>query len=165
LPLAATGEFAQVSGMMEIAYEKPGQPVKRGTMAHEHDIMMQHAEAAAQQRDLVALQKYTPRLEQLAERDDHKLYQAIAQRAWGIALRLSGEYTEAELRLNRSLEIVNSLKTGWQIGRTHFEIAELHREKSELEEARMHYSAALESFEVLRAIPDIERTRISMETL
>ena len=151
--------------MMEIAHEKPGQPVKRGTMDHEHDIMMQHTEAAAQQRDLVALQKYAPRLEKLAERDDHRLYQAIAQRGWGIALRLKGEYAEAELRLNRSLEIFNSLKTAWQIGCTHLEIAELHRDKSELDNARMHYSAAMESFEVLQAKPDLERTRISLEAL
>ena len=151
--------------MMETAHGRPGQPVKRGTMAHEHDIMMQHTEAAAQQRDLIALQIYTPKLEQLAERDDHKFYQAIAQRAWGIALRLKGDYAEAELRLNRSLEIVNNLKTVWQMGRTHFEIAELHREKSELEKARLHYSAAMESFKVLQAKPDTERTRISLENL
>lgn len=163
--MAATGEFARVSEMMVTAQEKPGQPVKRGTMPHEHDVMMQLTEAAAQSRELEALKRYAPRLEQLAERDDHKLYLAIASRGKGIANRLSGKYMEAEQDLYRSLEIFKEYQASWQTGRTLFEIGELHRENNELEKARIDFSGALVEFQAMHANPAIERVRSALAGL
>ena len=165
MPLAASGEFARVSEMMETAREQPGQPVKRGTMAHDHDVMMQLTDAAAQRRDLAGLQRYSPQLEALAERDDHSLYLAIAYRGMGIAHRLSGEFGEAERDLGRSLEILQRLNAAWQLGRTYFELGELFREMNKPDEASANYAAALDSFEALRAASDIERTRLAMAGL
>ncbi len=165
MPLAASGEFARVSEMMETAREQPGQPVKRGTMAHDHDVMMQLTEAAAQRRDLAGLQKYAPILEALAERDEHSLYLAIAYRGMGIAQRMSGEFGEAERYMGRSLEILQRLHAPWQLGRTYFELGELYREMNKPEAANTNYAAALDSFEALRAGPDIERTRLAMAGL
>ncbi|HWR88560.1 MAG TPA: hypothetical protein VN277_09090, partial [Acidiferrobacterales bacterium] len=75
---------------MEMALETAGQPVNWGTMAHEHDTYAVLADTAVLQRDAAALRQYAPRLEELAARDGHKLYLAIAQRAWGVAHRLAG---------------------------------------------------------------------------
>src|SRR6185436_19974549 len=103
---------------MERALKMSGQPVKRGTMAHDHDVYMLLTEAAVQRRDADAMRHYLPRLEELAVRDGHRLYLAIAQRAWGVADFLAEEHAGAEVHLNQALELFDELKTHWQIGRT-----------------------------------------------
>lgn len=103
---------------LEKALGLAGQPVKRGTMAHDHDVHMVLTDSAMQLRDVDALRRYAPRLEELARRDDHRLYLAIAHRAWGVAHRLAGEHAQATTRLNQALELFVELETRWQIGRT-----------------------------------------------
>ena len=51
MPLQAGGEFALVKEKLELALELSGQPVKRGTMAHQHIVYMMLAEAATQLDD------------------------------------------------------------------------------------------------------------------
>ncbi len=150
---------------MEAALQRPGQPVKRGTMAHRHDVYMLLADSAAQLRNLAALRQYTPQLEELAVRDGHKLYLAIAHRSWGVAQRLAGAHAEAEARLNQALELFDELETGWQIGRTRFELAELDLARMDQAGARKHFSRALAAFEALKAAPDVERTRAALQAL
>jgi tetratricopeptide (TPR) repeat protein len=163
--LQAKGEFAQVSENMETARSKPGQPVKRGTMAHEHELYLLLADAAAERRDLAALREHAPRLEELALCDDHRLYLGIAQRAWAVTHWLSGEYEPAQARLERALELFRQLDTRWQAGRTHRLAGEIHVESSNLEEARRQFGLALEAFEAMKAIPDLERTRAALRAL
>jgi len=127
-------------------------------MAHDHEIYMTLAEIAMELRDVDALHKYAPALEKLATRDQHGLYLAIAHRAWGVAHRLAGDSTQAENRLQAALEIFMKLGAHWQIGRTLFELGELHFTRSN-EKAREYYLQALEAFEEIHAVPNAERTR------
>jgi len=163
--LAAEGEFALVKEYMERGLQLPGQPVKRGTMAHTHDVYTLLVESAARQRDTAALQKYASLAEELATRDKHKLYLAIAQRASGVAHLLAGEYIETETHFNHALELFRELGTRWQLGRTLAELGEVERARGNTAAARDYFSQALATFEELRASPDVERTRAAMAVL
>jgi tetratricopeptide (TPR) repeat protein len=164
LPLKAQGEFALVKRNLEHAMKTAGQPVNFGTMAHDHEIYMTLADIAAEMRDADALDKYASPLEKLAARDEHKLYLAIAYRALGVAHRLAGDYAEAENRFTQALQLFAKLGTRWQIGRTSFELAELHLNESNTK-ARQYYLQALESFEEIQAVPYAERTRAALNLL
>jgi tetratricopeptide (TPR) repeat protein len=143
-----------------------GQPVNFGTMAHDHEIYMTLADIAVEMRDLDALQKYAPHLEELADRDKHKLYLAIACRALGVAHRLEDKHAEAETRLKQALELFTKSGSRWQIGRTLFELGELKLAQSgEKNKAIEYYSQALGSFEEIQAVPDVERTRKALNSL
>ncbi len=150
---------------LERVLELPGQPVKRGTMAHEHIVYMMLAEAAAQARDESALRTYAPRLEELATRDNHRPYLAIAHRAWGVAHCLAGEDSHAQTRLNHALELFSELDLRWQMGRTLCEMAELDLAQSDSDSARDHLQRALTQFEAMHAAPDAARTRASLAAL
>lgn len=117
------------------------------------------------QLDEAAIRLYAPQAEELAVRWDHVLYQGIVHRAWGVAHRLAGEYVQAEVRLNTSLAIFKRLGTRWQIGRTLFELGELSRSQDDVAKARKAFTAALSSFEELRAAPDIARTHAALDSL
>jgi tetratricopeptide (TPR) repeat protein len=162
LPLAAKGEFALMSATLETALDKPGQPVKRGTMAHDHHVYMLLAESAASRRDAAALARYAPRLAELAERDDHRLYRAIAHRAQGVAERLAGSLDAAGEHLNQALDEFALLNTGWQIGRTECELAEVDLARGDRIAAREHLGRALAAFDALQAAPDAERMRAAL---
>ena len=162
--MQAKGEFALLKQNLTIAQDKPGQPVKRGTMAHDHHLYMLLADTAAQRRDANALRQYTPRLEELAIRDGHQLYLGIAHRAWGVAHRLAGEHAEAGARLNQALGLFSELSTRWQLGRTQFDLGDLDLARGDKASARDHLLLALEAFEAMKAMPDVERTRAALET-
>lgn len=122
-------------------------------------------DAAAQQRDLAALQKYGPRAEETAAQIGHRLFMAIAYRASGVAHTLAGEYTQAEASFQRALELFTSYPAPWQIGRTLFEMGELARLQMQTEQARDYFSQALGLFEELHAAPYAARTRAALENL
>lgn len=124
-------------------------------MAHDHEMYMVLADTAAQSHDKPALQKYAPLLEQVAERDDHKFYLAIAHRAWGVAHRLEGDYSKSKARLKAALELFESFGARWQIGRTLAEMGQLELSKSKGKPAREHFLKALTAFEDIRAMPDV----------
>ena len=163
--MRARGEFALVDQNMQAAIKTSGQPVKRGTMAHEHDVIMLLCEAAVQRRDAAVLRQYASQLEELALRDAHRLYLPIACRAWGVSHRLDGEHVEAFARLDQSLKLFGELETRWQIGRTLFELGELDLARSDQVGARAHFSQALEAFDALKAAPDAERARAALQGL
>lgn len=127
-------------------------------MAHEHIVYMMLVDAAARAGDEAAVRKFAPKLEELALRDKHKPYLAVAHRAWGVAYRLAGEYAEAEERLKAGLKIFEDIGTQWQAARTLFEMGELALIKGEKEVAQENFSHAQELFEQLGARPDITRT-------
>ena len=165
LPLAAKGEFARVTSNLERALDKSGQPVRRGTMAHDHHLYMLLTEAAVGQRDPAALAAYAPRLAALAERDGHRLYQAVAARAQGVARCLSGDLPAAAAHLDQALEVFAALGTRWQLGRTLAERAELARLLNDTAGARDLLARALTEFEALGALPDLERTQQALARL
>ena len=143
-----------------------GQPVNFGTMAHDHEVYMTLADTAVELRDLGAISKYAPELEELASRDSHRLYLAIAHRALGVGHRLAEEHAAAETRLRQALELFTKLGARWQIGRTLFELGELNRERSQNgAKAREYFAQALGSFEEMQAKPDAERTRAALDSL
>lgn len=141
-----------------------GQPVNFGTMAHDHEIYMILTDIAVEMRDADALRKYAHPLEKLADRDNHRLYLAIAHRALGVADRLAGEHAEAENRLKQALGLCTKLGARWQIGRTLFELGELNLNQSNTK-AREFYSQALGSFEEIQAEPYTEKTRQALNLL
>jgi tetratricopeptide (TPR) repeat protein len=132
-------------------------------MAHDHDVAMLAAESAVQRRDREALPRLAARLEELANRDGHRLYLAIAHRAWGVAHLLDGYLDKSRTRLQESLEIFAALETRWQAGRTFFELGELARARGDQESARASFSQALAAFETLQARPDAERARRGLD--
>lgn len=133
-------------------------------MAHDHEIYMTLADTAVEVRDVDALRKYAPPLENLASRDNHRLYLAIAHRALGVEHRLAGEHALAETRLRQALELFTRLGTRWQIGRTLFELAELNLPHSR-PKAREYYSQALGAFEEIDAAPNAERARQALNSV
>jgi tetratricopeptide (TPR) repeat protein len=165
LPLWAGGEDALARQHLEMALERSGQPIKRGTMPHEHDVYVLLAESAARQRDLAALHQYTPQAEELAARDDHKLYLAIVHRTQGVVNRLTGAYGEAEAELNLALELFQPLGTRWQTARTLAELGEVAQARSDIETARDYFAQALALFEEMQANPDAAKTRAMLESL
>lgn len=165
MPLQAKGEFALVVEELESALELSGQPVKRGTMAHKHIVYMMLADSAAQLRDAAALPQYASSLEELAIRDDHQPYLAVAHRAWGVAHRLDEDYAEAGDRLEQALAIFEKSQAHWQIGRTLVEMAELAQAQADQTGAQAHLTRALAEFESIGAAPDMKRAQAALETL
>jgi tetratricopeptide (TPR) repeat protein len=165
LPLQAGSEFALVTDKLDPALKLSGQPVKRGTMAHEHIVYMMLVDSAAQAGDEAAIRRFAPQLEELATRDDHQPYLAIAHRAWGISHRLAGEFPAAQDRLDQALDLFEELELGWQVGRTLNELGELALAKSENDAAGDYFARALASFEQMDAASDISRTNARMKSL
>jgi hypothetical protein len=155
------GEFARVRQELEIAF---GQSAEFDYVG-DHDVHTTLVDVAALQRDEAAIRAYAPAAERLAIRYDHKLYQAIIFRAWGVAHRLAGEFAQAETRFNQALAWFTGLDTRWQIGRTHFELGELAVARGERAAARASFTRALADFEFMRAGPDVVRTRAALEEL
>jgi tetratricopeptide (TPR) repeat protein len=131
-------------------------------MAHQHIVYMMLADSAVNARDEEAIHRYATPLEELATRDNHRPYQAVAHRAWGVAHRLAGEHDEAEARLNQALEMFEALQTEWQVGRTLVEFAELELARSDQRSACDYLERALTVFEGLQAEPEAERTRLAL---
>lgn len=161
-PLTAEGEFGLVRELLEIALSQPSV----GWIAFgDHELYNLLADIAAQQRDEAAIQHYAPLAEELASRYNHKLYQAVAHRAWGVRSRLAGQYAESQMRFDRALEIFQSMDTRYQIGRTLFELGELAATREELATAHDHLTRALNDFERIGAAPDAIRVRERLAVL
>jgi tetratricopeptide (TPR) repeat protein len=131
----------------------------------DHDIHAMLVDMAVLQRDEAGIRQYAPQAEELARRYGHTLYRGITHRAWGVAHRLAGEYSEAETRLNQALDLFNGLNTRWQIGRTLFELGELATAQKDIATAREFFFRARVAFEEMRAAPDVARTQAALERL
>jgi tetratricopeptide (TPR) repeat protein len=140
-----------------------GQPVKRGTMAHEHIIYMMLVDSAAAAGDREMILKYAPSLEKLARRDEHRPYLGVAYRAYGVAHRLGEDFEQAEACLLQALTVFEEMGIRWQYGRTLFELGELANLRGEPELSRERLTLALEAFEALKAEPDATRTRAGLD--
>ena len=155
------GEFALVRQELEIAF---GQSAEFDYVG-DHDVHTALVDVAALQRDEAAIRAYAPGAEALAIRYEHKLYQAIICRAWGVAHRLAGEYSQAEEHLSRALGLLGEVGARWQLGRTHFELGELAVARGNRAKAHASFAQALADFEFMRAMPDVTRTRAALEAL
>jgi hypothetical protein len=147
------------------ALAKHGQPVKRGTMAHDHQLLMLLTESAVELRDLNAIRQQAPQLEALIARDGQRLYEGIAHRAWGVAHILAGEPAAAQARLQQALVVFRGLDARWQLGRTLLALAEAARMQGDEAGARQAADEALQAFEALRAAPAAERARAALAAL
>lgn len=134
-------------------------------MAHEHDVYALLADSAARQRDVPALRQYTPRALELAVRDQHKFYLALAQRASGVCNRLAGAFSEAEASLKQASATFEQIGARWQLARTHAELAELAQAQANSAAARAYLTQALGAFEALQAIPDVRRAQQALSAL
>ena len=161
----AEGEFALVTDRLTDALALSGQPVKRGTMAHEHIVYMMVVDALAASEDCVGIAAHAPRLVELAGRDEHAPYLAVARRALGVANRLMREYDEAETQLAAALALFEERGMDWQAGRTLFELGKLQLARDQHEAAGEFFSRALEAFERIGARPSLERTRMALEAV
>lgn len=132
-------------------------------MAHDHHVLMQLTEAAVRQGDAAELARWQPRLSELAERDGHRLYQAIARRAQGVAARLAGQHAQAETWLRQALAAFTEMETRWQAGRTLMELGQMALAAGSRDVASGHFAAALAVFEALGALPDAEGARTALE--
>ena len=144
---------------------KPCALQRTGVWVGDHDLYAMLADAAARQRDEAALRQYAPLAEETALRYGHRLYQAIAHRAWGVLLRLAGEHIGAETRLNLALELFQKLGVGWQVGQTLVELGELALARAEVNAAHEQFSRAITALETMGAAPDAARTRARVEAL
>ena len=165
MPLQAQGEFALVKERMEPAMVLSGQPVKRGTMAHEHIVYMMLVDSAATARDEKSILKYAPLLEELALRDDHQPYFAVSCLAFGFAHMLKGEYQQAEESLQQALKIYDELDASWQRGRTLRELGELASLRGDPEISRKMFTQAFKAFEKVKAKPDADLTKARLDSL
>jgi hypothetical protein len=155
------GEFALVRQELEAAF---GQSPEFDYVG-DHDVQITLADVAGMQRDEAAIRKYAPIAEELAIHLGHRLYHAVACRAWGVAHCLAGNYAQADARLQQALELFSSYGARWQVGRTHFELGELGVARGDRAAARVSYAQALVDFEFMRAAPDAARTRAAIERL
>jgi hypothetical protein len=165
MPLGAEGEFALVQEQLQSALDRAGQPVKRGSMAHEHDVLNLLVESSVRLANTAGLQEYLPRLEQLAGRDAHKLYVPVARRARGALHRMAGRREQARADLNAALEQFAGQGMRWQAGRTLLELGELERASGEENGARGYYTQALAEFRALGAKPDMTRSQALLAAL
>jgi tetratricopeptide (TPR) repeat protein len=102
---------------------------------------------------------------ELAERDDHRPYLAVAWRALGAAARMRGELEEARRLLNDALEIFEGGKMAWQIGRTCCELGDLELARGSTEQAEAYFEAAAEAFKRIGAEPFLKQARAELERI
>jgi hypothetical protein len=161
----AQGEFALVRQHLQQGLDKVGWPTAWGSLGTDLDLYTMLADAAAGQGDEAAIRRYAAVAEELADRADHVLYQAISHRAWAVAHRLAGELAEAETRLERALALFGQLGTEWQLGRAWLECAALAQSRQQTEATIAYLARALLLFEQIGAAPDAERTRAAINSV
>jgi len=159
----AEGEFALVVQHMEVALKLDF--ATGGMHSGDADVYALLVDAAAQQRLQAELQTYAPLAEETSTRIEHKLYMAIAHRAWGVAHTLAGEFPQAEARFQQAWDLFASYPAAWQLARTLFEMGELGSARGDTKRARDYFSQALRAFEELGAAPYASRTRAALEAL
>lgn len=159
LPLAAAGEFALVKQHLEQAL------AKKVDWVGDHSMYALLADGAARQQDLKGLEQYVQLAEETAVRYDYKLYLAISHRAWGVLHRLSGDYAQAETRLNSALTMFQELETRWQIALTQTELGQLAVAQSNFDQASACFTQALPLFDDMGARPDADRVRAQITKL
>ena len=117
------------------------------------------------QRDVEGIRKYIGQAEEEADEFEHKLYQAIISRAYGVVHHLEGDLEKAGEKLIQALELFKDLDTRWQIGRTFYELGTLEQERDHTGLAKEYFTKSLAAFDEIGAVPDINRTRSALDSL
>lgn len=122
-------------------------------------------DSAAIEEDLEKLEEYTPFLTKESKRHDHKLFQAVALRAQAVANRMNGKHKQAQEQLEKARSIFEELDTNWQLGRTYYEFGQLYTAQDKSKEAKKYYEQAIERFEIMGALPNIERAQAALKAI
>ena len=122
-------------------------------------------DTAAIEEDLEKLDAHASTLARKAKKINHKLFQAVALRALAVANRLSGKFKDAHGQLLEAKAIFQDVGTSWQLGRTYYEFGQLSAAQDNREDAKSHFVQALQHFEKMGALPDVERTQSAIESL
>lgn len=134
-------------------------------MAADMDMYTMAVDNAARSEDEETLRSFLPIAEVSADRIGHALYQAVLQRALGVAHRLAGEHDEAASQLSAAVEKFQQLDTPWQLGRTLLELGEVERSRGNVESAKDHFAEALSAFTIIGAVPYADRATTSLEQI
>jgi len=103
--------------------------------------------------------QYAQQSLQLAERQEMRLEEGATHRVLGRIHRVRGDLQAAEQELDRSLDILESLGSQYQIGQTLMDLAKLYQEQDRLQDFRQSVERAVTLFERLGAKLDQERAR------
>ncbi len=154
----AAGEFAQITKYLESAQNQGAEWVG------DHDLYAALVDTAVRERNEAQIRKYAPLAEETATRYNHRLYQAIASRAWGVLHFMENEPKLAQAKLERALDIFTELGTHWQIGRTYFELFGIAKSSGEKEKAKNYLSLSQSAFEEAGAVFEIELVKETRKT-
>lgn len=156
--MTAAGEFAQITKYLESA------PNQGAEWVGDHDLYAALVDTAVRERNEAQIRKYAPLAEETAARYGHRLYQAIASRAWGVLHLLDQEPALAQARLEQALDIFTELGTQWQIGRTYFELFNLAKASDEQEKSKNYLSLSQSAFEKAGAAFEIKVVKEARKT-
>ena len=154
----AAGEFAQITKYLESA------PNQGAEWVGDHDLYAALVDTAVRERNEAKLRRYAPLAEETATRYGHRLYQAIASRAWGVLHLMDKQPKLAQVRLEQALNIFTELETQWQIGRTYFELFGIAKSSGEKEKAKNYLSLSQSAFEKAGAVFEIELVQETQKT-
>jgi tetratricopeptide (TPR) repeat protein len=131
-------------------------------MAHEHVVYAILTDAATLAKEPAAIKRYAPKLEELARRDDHRPYLAVAQRAWGVAHGNDGDFTSSRSHFSQALELFEAYGARWQMGRTLLDLGEMEAASGDKPAACAFFQRALTAFEEMKADPAIHLARAAL---
>jgi hypothetical protein len=154
----AAGEFAQITKYLESA------PNQGAEWVGDHDLYAALVDSAVRERNEAKIRRYAPLAEETATRYGHRLYQAIASRAWGVIHLMDKEPKLAQVRLEQALNIFTELETQWQIGRTYFELFGIAKSSGEKEKAKNYLSLSQSAFEKAGAVLEKELIKETQKT-
>ena len=139
---------------MEQALLAPTDPARWGSAATDLDVYAALADAALAANDQAALEQYAPMAHDSAQAVGHRLYQAVALRALGVADSLRGREAAAKDRLDQALDLFEALGARWQLARTLALRARLSGGRGDEAIARANYQRAAILYESIGASAD-----------
>jgi tetratricopeptide (TPR) repeat protein len=138
---------------------------KTGGGYQDESLILMIVDSAVEQREIDALRKYLPDLENSSVWVEKDINRAVTQRASGVNLLLDGKYSEAEEKLNTALKTFEDFDTLWQKGRTYYELGQLEAVQEHNTAAKDFYQQAIACYEKLGAMPDIKKTKEALKQL
>ena len=147
------GEFVQITKYLEAALNQEAEWVGA------HDLYALLVDIAVREGSEANIRRYVSLAEETATRQGHRLYQAIASRAWGVLHLIDKESELAQAKLEQALDIFSDLETDWQSGRTYFELFNLAKVNGDQERAKDYLSLSQSAFEKVGAVIEVESVK------
>jgi len=154
----AVGEFVQITKYLEAALNQEAEWVGA------HDLYALLVDTAVRERNEATIRRYAPLAEETATRHGHRLYQAIASRAWGVLHLMNKEPELAQTKLKQALDIFTELETHWQSGRTYIELFNLAKVNGDQEKAKGYLSLSESAFDKAGAVFELELIKKTQKT-